>query len=179
MATMNVSLPEPMKAWVERQAEGGMYGNASDYIRDLIRKDQERKEAIATLQAAITEGLESGNPQLLSSSVCGSAMSSDKQGQYRLAPRALADLDDIWRYSAETWSIDQADRYIDDLTRIFETIAAMPTLARERLEFKPPVRIHVHERHLIVYTVTENQVTILRLLGGRQDWISILKAADQ
>ncbi len=46
-ASMNVSLPETMKAWVERQARGGRYGNASDYIRDLIRKDQERKEAIA------------------------------------------------------------------------------------------------------------------------------------
>ena len=63
MATMNVSLPEPMKAWVERQAERGRYGNASDYVRDLIRKDQERKEAIAVLQAAITEGLESGESQ--------------------------------------------------------------------------------------------------------------------
>ncbi len=60
MATMNVSLPDVMKAWVERQAEDGLYGNASDYIRDLIRKDQQRREAIATLQAAITEGLESG-----------------------------------------------------------------------------------------------------------------------
>jgi len=59
----NVSLPEPMKAWVERQARGGRYGNASDYIRDLIRKDQERKEAIAVLQAAITEGVESGEPE--------------------------------------------------------------------------------------------------------------------
>jgi antitoxin ParD1/3/4 len=63
MASMNVSLPEPMKAWVERQARGGRYGNASDYIRDLIRKDQERKEAIAALQAAITEGVESGEPK--------------------------------------------------------------------------------------------------------------------
>lgn len=63
MASMNVSLPEAMKAWVERQAEGGRYGNASDYIRDLIRKDQERKEAIAALQAAIAEGVESGVPQ--------------------------------------------------------------------------------------------------------------------
>ena len=62
MATMNVSLPEVMKAWVERQAESGLYGNASDYIRDLIRKDQQRKDAIAALQAAVTEGLESGAP---------------------------------------------------------------------------------------------------------------------
>lgn len=63
MATMNVSLPEQMKAWVERQSEGGLYGNASDYIRDLIRKDQERREAVAALQAAITEGMASGEPQ--------------------------------------------------------------------------------------------------------------------
>ncbi|WP_137180517.1 type II toxin-antitoxin system ParD family antitoxin [Roseomonas sp. AR75] len=65
MATMNVSLPEAMKAWVERQAESGRYGNASDYIRDLIRKDQERKQAVAALQAAITEGVESGTPRPL------------------------------------------------------------------------------------------------------------------
>ena len=62
MASMNVSLPEVMKAWVERQAEGGLYGNASDYIRDLIRKDQQRKDAIAALQSAVTEGLKSGAP---------------------------------------------------------------------------------------------------------------------
>ena len=65
MATMNVSLPELMKAWVERQVAGGRYGNASDYVRDLIRRDQQRVEAIATLQAAITEGVESGEPQPL------------------------------------------------------------------------------------------------------------------
>ncbi len=106
-------------------------------------------------------------------------MSFGELRQYRLAPRALADLDDIWRFSAERWSIEQADRTIDELARMFETIAAMPTLARERGEFKPPVRIHVHEGHLIVYTVAEDAVQILRLLGGRQDWVSILKAADQ
>ena len=63
MATMNVSLPEPMKAWVERQTEGGRYGNTSDYVRDLIRKDQERNTPNDTLQAAITAGVQSGEPQ--------------------------------------------------------------------------------------------------------------------
>ena len=60
MATMNVSLPDPMKDWVEQQAKGGRYSNASDYIRDLIRRDQERGEKIAQMQALVTEGLESG-----------------------------------------------------------------------------------------------------------------------
>lgn len=63
MATMNVSLPEPMKAWVERQTESGRFGNTSDYVRDLIRRDQERQAALGMLQAAITEGVQSGAPQ--------------------------------------------------------------------------------------------------------------------
>lgn len=105
-------------------------------------------------------------------------MAPDDAPRYRLTPRALDDLGHIWRYSAETRSPDRADRYIDDLIAIFEAIAATPTLARERSEFSPPVRIHVHESHLIVYTAAAGQVVVLRLLGGRQDWHAILKAAD-
>lgn len=60
MATMNISLPEPMKKWVAQQAESGSYSNASDYIRDLIRKDSERQQKIRHLQALVTEGLASG-----------------------------------------------------------------------------------------------------------------------
>lgn len=105
-------------------------------------------------------------------------MSSDEIGRYRLSPRATADLDEIWRFSAESWSIERADLYIDEMVRIFELIAAMPMLAREHREFDPPVRIHVHESHLIIYEAAEDHVSIIRLLGGRQDWVSILKAAD-
>jgi len=57
MATMNVSLPEPMKEWVEDRVKSGRYANASDYVRDLIRRDQERR---AALVEALTEGEESG-----------------------------------------------------------------------------------------------------------------------
>ena len=49
-----------MKDWVEQQAKGGRYSNASDYVRDLIRRDQERGEKIAHMQALVTEGIESG-----------------------------------------------------------------------------------------------------------------------
>lgn len=60
MATMNVSLPEPMKDWVEAQARTGRYSNASDYVRDLIRRDQERASKVAELQRLVTDGFESG-----------------------------------------------------------------------------------------------------------------------
>jgi antitoxin ParD1/3/4 len=59
MATMNISLPEPMRDWVEAQIETGLYSNNSDYVRDLIRRDQLRAAKMATLQQAITDGLES------------------------------------------------------------------------------------------------------------------------
>jgi len=59
MATMNISIPDPMKDWVQAQVETGTYANSSDYVRDLIRKDQENRNKQA-IQKAITEGLESG-----------------------------------------------------------------------------------------------------------------------
>lgn len=60
MGTMNISLPDPMKNWVEDQARTGRYANSSDYVRDLIRRDRARLEAIAELQAAVDAGLASG-----------------------------------------------------------------------------------------------------------------------
>ncbi len=60
MATMNISLPDAMKDWVEMQAQSGRYGNASDYVRDLIRHDQERRDKIAHMQTLVDEALESG-----------------------------------------------------------------------------------------------------------------------
>jgi antitoxin ParD1/3/4 len=59
MATMNISIPDPMKDWVQAQVETGAYANSSDYVRDLIRKDQENRNK-QVIQKAITEGLESG-----------------------------------------------------------------------------------------------------------------------
>ncbi len=60
MSTMNISLPEAMKRWVERQAQTGRYGNSSDYVRELIRRDQERQSKIAHMQALVDQGLASG-----------------------------------------------------------------------------------------------------------------------
>ena len=44
MATMTVSLPDPMKDWIEEQVKRGDYASTSDYVRDAVRKDRERRE---------------------------------------------------------------------------------------------------------------------------------------
>jgi antitoxin ParD1/3/4 len=43
MATLNISLPDPMCEWIDAQVRGGEYANASDYIRGLIRHDQRQR----------------------------------------------------------------------------------------------------------------------------------------
>lgn len=80
MATMNVSLPDAMKSWVEAQTRGGRYSNASDYVRDLIRRDQERAARLAELQSAIDEGLRSGVSDRPIGQVVKAARAAAKRG---------------------------------------------------------------------------------------------------
>ena len=60
MASMNVSLPDPMREWVEQQTQSGRYDTASEYVRDLIRHDQDRASKIANMQALVDDALASG-----------------------------------------------------------------------------------------------------------------------
>ena len=56
---MNVSIPDKLKGWAEQRVAEGRYSSTSDYIRDLVRRDQEQEEKLRRLQAAIDEGLAS------------------------------------------------------------------------------------------------------------------------
>lgn len=44
MATMNVSLPDELKAFVDEQVDGGAFGSTSEFVRDLIRREQDRQD---------------------------------------------------------------------------------------------------------------------------------------
>ena len=57
MTSMNITLPDPMRKFVDDQLASGSYGTASEYIRALIREDQKRR-AQERLEALLLEGLE-------------------------------------------------------------------------------------------------------------------------
>ena len=57
MQSMNISLPEPLKEFVDRQVADGRYSSASEYMRELIREDEKRK-AEDRLEALLIEGLQ-------------------------------------------------------------------------------------------------------------------------
>ena len=49
MSTMNVSLPDELRSFVDDQVEGGRYGSTSEYVRSLIRREQDRQQLRALL----------------------------------------------------------------------------------------------------------------------------------
>ncbi len=59
MSTMNISLPEQLRSFVEARVRQGQYSSASDYVRALIREDQERR-AQAELESKLLNAIESG-----------------------------------------------------------------------------------------------------------------------
>ncbi len=61
MQTVNISLAEPLKEFVDEQVSSGRYSSLSDYLSDLIREDEKRK-ARERLDELILEGLNSGDP---------------------------------------------------------------------------------------------------------------------
>ena len=59
MQTMNISLPDQLKDFVDEQVGSGGYSSVSEYVRDLIRNDEKRK-AQEKLEALLMEGIQSG-----------------------------------------------------------------------------------------------------------------------
>ncbi len=65
MQSMNISLPELMKEFVDGQIAEGRYSSASEYVRELIRADEKRK-AEDQLETLLLEGLGSAETELTS-----------------------------------------------------------------------------------------------------------------
>ena len=55
MTTMNVSLPDELRSFVDAQVNEGNYGSTSEYVRELIRHDHDRRQ----LRAALLDGARS------------------------------------------------------------------------------------------------------------------------
>jgi toxin ParE1/3/4 len=92
-----------------------------------------------------------------------------------LRPAAEADLSEIWLDGAETWGVEQADRYADGLFAVFDLLAEFPEMAREREEFSPPVRIHSSGSHLVIYRLEGQGVEIIRVLHAQRNLTAYLQ----
>jgi toxin ParE1/3/4 len=89
---------------------------------------------------------------------------------HRLAPRARADLDEIWHYIAvESANEAVADRSIDFITERFFLLSDWPRLGRERNDLRRGLRSYPVGNYLIFYRVSCAGVVIQRVLHARRD----------
>lgn len=65
MHRKTITLTEQQDLWIKGQIKDGNFGNDSEYIRDLIRRDQQARERISALRKALLEGEASGPSKLL------------------------------------------------------------------------------------------------------------------
>jgi toxin ParE1/3/4 len=90
---------------------------------------------------------------------------------FRVAPQAESDLDDIWYFLAiQSSHVEVADRVIDSITARFALLARQPYIGRRRDEdLRPGVRTFVVGDYVIAYRVDDENVLILRVLRGSRD----------
>ena len=60
MRRKTITVTEQQNSWIKSQIESGKYGNDSEYLRELVRKDQEYKKSVDLLRSALIEGEKSG-----------------------------------------------------------------------------------------------------------------------
>lgn len=89
--------------------------------------------------------------------------------KFKLSRKAAQDLKEIYQYGYREYGERRADKYIQELEEAFVLLAENPLICRERIEFVPPVRIHPHNKHLIVYVCKADGILIVRLLHERMD----------
>ncbi|TAG70613.1 MAG: type II toxin-antitoxin system ParD family antitoxin [Oscillatoriales cyanobacterium] len=138
MTSMNISLPDSMRTYIEAQVAQGGYSTASEYFRELIRQDQKRK-ASERLEAMLLEGLESGNP---------TAMTEEnwmeiRQTSIQKRPQVIRDLIELATYIAED-NMDASDRFLVAAGETFKQLAQTPKMGK-RCQFSHPNLIDVRQ----------------------------------
>ena len=89
---------------------------------------------------------------------------------YILSPAARADLDSIWEYTAETWGLDQAERYIFDIRTACEALASGRKKGRSAEDIRTGYRKLAVGSHLLFFRVTgEGVIDVIRILHQRMD----------
>lgn len=89
--------------------------------------------------------------------------------KYRISSEASQDLEDIWSYTYENWSVEQADRYQNLILDEIEYVAEHPTHGRRYLMREGYRIIKVKSHHIYYKILDEDTVRIVRVLHERMD----------
>ena len=96
---------------------------------------------------------------------------------YRISGKALEDIEHIWLYTFENWSLEQAERYVNLIFDEIEYVAENPFSGKDYSYIRKNYRCSKVKSHLIFYRLLEKQkeIEIIRVLHERMDIENRLK----
>ncbi len=89
---------------------------------------------------------------------------------YRLTKAAERDIGSIAQTGIELFGARQARSYHEALSDLFALLATSPRMGRERSELIPPARVHPFRSHIVIYRIEGENILIIRVRHGREDW---------
>ena len=88
---------------------------------------------------------------------------------YLISKKAVADLDEIWLYTVEKWSLAQSDRYYSLIFDEIDYICSHPTSGKTMDHIRKGYRASKVKSHLIFYRIADETIEIIRILHERMD----------
>lgn len=90
---------------------------------------------------------------------------------YKLSVKASEDIENIWLYTFENWSLEQADRYINLIFDEIEYVGANPNSGKDFSHVRESYRCTKVKSHLIFFRVIDKQtdIEVVRILHQRTD----------
>ena len=92
------------------------------------------------------------------------------KGRFLLKPRARADFEEIFDYTAGRWGFVQAETYTRQLAKDMQALADNPSAGRDCEAVRPGYRKYTSGAHVVCYRLTEGGVDIVRILHERSDY---------
>jgi toxin ParE1/3/4 len=89
----------------------------------------------------------------------------------QLRPRALHDLESIYKYSLEQWGIARAEAYLTEINRAFEALANHDKLGRDYSRVSADLYAYNIAAHVIFYTPTPPGIVVIRVLHKSMDHV--------
>lgn len=90
--------------------------------------------------------------------------------KFHLSNKAVEDLSNIWDYTYEVWSEEQADKYYKILLNSCQEISENPNIGINYNNISENLLGFLIKRHIIFYkNISENEITVIRILHGRMD----------
>ncbi len=92
-----------------------------------------------------------------------------KSRTYSISKKAVADLEEIWLYTVEYWSVEQADRYYNLIFEEITYICKNENAGKSMEHIRKGYRAAKVKSHLIFYKISNDVIEIVRILHERMD----------